>query len=103
MANNDDNKYNSNNYNFSNNTCDSSKTNNTTNIDSDKTSDTINDGNVTTRRKKLNNKTILVITKIIIMKTIVTVKTVLIIKIMSPRHRHRITLERRGSCLEITC
>ena len=44
------------NKNFSNNKYSSSKTNNINNIDTDETNDSINDTNVTIRRKKPNKK-----------------------------------------------
>ena len=45
-----------NNDNVANNACFSSKTNNISNIDKDKTNDTLNNANVTTRSKKPNKK-----------------------------------------------
>ena len=64
-----------------------------------KTNHTINDTNVTITCKKPNKKIILIITTtttttiiiiiiIMIMTTIVAIKTVLMIKSISPRHRH---------------
>ena len=91
------------NKNFSNNKYSSSKTNNINNIDTDETNDSINDTNVTIRRKKPNKKKILLITIMIIAiknddeKATVAIKA---IKMILPRHCHHKTQNKLCSYLK---